>query len=63
MWREYGLTPTDLFGRVTPSQFLLLFTKAPGDAAGSRFDRLEALRQSNRERGERGQRPVFPSWL
>lgn len=56
------MLPDALFGRLTPRQFLALFGKRPGDR-GTAFDRVEAVRQSNDERGRRGEKPIIPSWL
>jgi hypothetical protein len=59
VWDKHGVTPDQLFGSVTPSQFAALFARAPQ----SGFDRTEELIKYNRARGQRGLRPVIPSWL
>lgn len=59
-WKKWGKTPKELFGSVTPSQFAGLFAAPEG---GGRFDRWEELQKHNDERGRKGLRPVFPSWI
>lgn len=59
-WEKHGMVPVDLFGKLTPSQFLALFAKPAG---ANRLDRLEQLIQFNDREGEKGRRPSLPSWL
>lgn len=58
-WKKWGRTPGELFGQLTPSQFVGLFA----GQAGTGFDRVEELIRHNDERGRKGLRPVIPSWL
>jgi hypothetical protein len=51
--------PDDLFDRLTPTRFVLLFCQVPP----ARLDPVEELTRVNRERGKKGLRPVVPSWL
>jgi hypothetical protein len=59
-WEKHGVTPGDLFERLTPSQFAAVFTRRSGSSG---FDRVEEITKLNRERGLRGLRPIIPSWL
>lgn len=59
VWDKHHMTPESLFGSVTPSQFVALFTKTPSVM----LDRTEQLTKVNRDRGRRGLRPVLPKWL
>lgn len=58
-WKKRGTTPAELFGRLTPSQFVGLFAKKEGGG----LDRVEELTRHNDERGRKGLRPVIPAWL
>jgi len=62
-FEKHGVSPADLFGRLTPNQFLAVLTTAPGRQDGGGFDRVEALTKANDERGKRGERPVIPQWI
>lgn len=60
IWEKWGRTPEELFGRITPSQFVALFTRTAGSGQP---DKWEELRKFNDDRGRKGLRPVFPSWI
>lgn len=59
-----GSLPGDLFSRLTPSQFVLLFTREREEKNPDKDAlRLQSLTAANDKLGREGKRPVVPSWL
>lgn len=58
---KQGLTPADLFARLTPHQLAAVALRPAAPPAAP--DQLAHLAEFNRTRAERGLRPVAPSWF
>ena len=58
--KSHNLTPADVFDRMTPHQIAAIFFRGGDD---KRFDRDDALAESNALRAKQGLPPVVPFWL
>lgn len=59
-WDNRGVTLGELLARLTPSEFVNLFSTPPQKP---QLDPLKELIRLNAERGKRGLKPTLPAWF